>query len=125
VPIHDELVRLGFLDYVEERQHAKDERLFPLLKANSYGRWTPNWSKWWGRYAREKAQIVDPRKVFHSFRHAFKDACRACGIAEDVHDALTGHASAGGVGRAYGGAYPLKPLADAMGKLRYGGLKAT
>jgi integrase len=46
VPIHPELERLGFLDYVEERKRAKDARLFPILKQNSYGRWTPNWSKW-------------------------------------------------------------------------------
>jgi hypothetical protein len=56
---------------------------------------------------------VDPRKVFHSFRHAFKDACRACGIHEEISDALTGH-SGGGVGRTYGGQYPLKPLAKAI-----------
>ena len=78
--------------------------------------------EWWGRYARQKANIVDPRKVFHSFRHTFKDAYRACHIPEEVHDALTGH-SGGGVGRSYVGLhYPLVPLVEAMKKLRYPGL---
>jgi integrase len=122
VPIHPELVRLGFLNYVDERKRAVDERLFPDLKQDRFGKWTQNWSKWWGRYARDQAKIDDPRKVFHSFRHTFKHACRASGIPEDIHDALTGHSSGSGVGRTYGGAYPLKPLATAMKKLRYPGL---
>jgi integrase len=90
VPIHPELVRLGFLNYVDERKRAVDERLFPDLKQDRFGKWTQNWSKWWGRYARDQAKIDDPRKVFHSFRHTFKHACRASGIPEDIHDALTG-----------------------------------
>jgi integrase len=61
--------------------------------------------------------------VFHSFRHTFKNAARRCGIPEDIHDALTGHSSGGGVGRMYGGAYPLRPLGAAMKKLRYPGLR--
>ena len=122
VPIHPELVRLGLLEYVEERRKVGEGRLFPQLRQDRFGKWTQNWSKWWGRYAREQAKIIDPRKVFHSFRHTFKHACRACGIPEDVHDALTGHSSGRGLGRTYGGAYPLKPLAGAMRKLRYPGL---
>jgi integrase len=42
VPIHPELVRLGFLDYVKGRKAAKDERLFPLLKQGWNGSWTDN-----------------------------------------------------------------------------------
>jgi hypothetical protein len=54
VPIHQTLLDVGFLDYVETRRRAQDERLFPGLNRNKYGRWTPPWSKWWGRYARQK-----------------------------------------------------------------------
>ena len=123
VPIHPKLVRLGFLHYVEERKKAKDDRLFPALQQDRFGKWTQNWSKWWGRYAREQAGIADPRKVFHSFRHTFKNVARQCAIPEDIHDAITGHSSgSGGVGRTYGGAYPLKPLGAAMKKLRHRGL---
>ena len=58
---------------------------------------------------------------FHAFRHTFKRQCRECGIPKDMHDAITGHDSAD-VGDSYGGAYPLKPLADAMGRLMYAAL---
>jgi integrase len=106
VPIHPDLIRLGFLRYIQDRRKQGDARVFPLLKKNSHGRWTQNWSKWWRTYARGTVGIADPRKVFHSFRHTFIRACREFGIEEEQRIAITGRAG-GTVGRAYGGAYPL------------------
>ena len=45
--------------------------------------------------------MTDTNKVFHSFRHAFKDALRAGDVPEDLGDALTGHSNQS-VGRSYG-----------------------
>ena len=84
---------------------------------------TGNWSKWWARYT-DDLGITDPRKVFHSFRHSFKDACRAARIGEELHDALTGHSSAS-VGRTYGTGMPLEVLAEAVAKISYKGLDLT
>jgi integrase len=124
VPIHDELIRLGFLDYVCQCRTAGHDRLFPELRRSGHGRWTPAWSQWWGRYCRRVLKLTDNRKVFHSFRHSFKDACRACGITEEIHDALTGHSGGGGVGRGYGARqFPLGPLVEAMKRLRYVGIE--
>ena len=117
VPVHAELVRCGFLDYVEQRKLAGGGPLFPDLKRGCHKKLTASFSKWWGRYARQVG-VTDPRKVFHSFRHAFKDACRAARVTEEVHDALTGHAG-GGVGRSYGSGVPLEVLAEGVGKVRY------
>lgn len=123
VPVHPELIRCGFMAFVQMRRKVDREGfLFHELKPDQFEKRTGNWSKWWGRYMRQQVGIQDSRKVFHSFRHGFKDACRACGIEEAIHDALTGH-SGGGVGRSYGGlSYPLQPLAQALEKVRYGGL---
>jgi hypothetical protein len=120
LPLHPELLRCGLLEYVEERRRAGDERLFPDLRPAVTGQVTGNWSKWWGRYT-DGLGITDPRKVFHSFRHGFKDACRAARIEEELHDALTGHTSAS-VGRRYGGGVPLEVLAEAVAKVSYKGL---
>ncbi len=46
------------------------------------------YSKWFGRYLRDSCGVTDTNKVFHSFRHAFKDALRAGGVSEDLGDAL-------------------------------------
>jgi integrase len=56
------------------------DRFFPAIKAGRMGVLTGNWSKWWGRYMRNVIGIKDRRKVFHSFRHTFKDACREAGL---------------------------------------------
>jgi integrase len=119
VPLHPELVRLGFLDHVERRRASGGGPLFPDLKPDNHGVQTGNFSKWWGRHARRRG-IEDRRKTFHSFRHGFKQAIREAGVGEEVHDALTGH-SGGGVGRTYGG-YPLGLKAGAIAKVKYPGL---
>ena len=120
LPLHPELLRCGLLEYVQKQQRAGNERLFPDLRPSVSGQVTGNWSKWWGRYT-DGLGITDPRKVFHSFRHAFKSACRAARIEEELHDALTGHTTAS-VGRRYGGGVPLEVLAEAVAKVSYKGL---
>jgi integrase len=121
VPIHPELLRLGFEKYVASVD--KGGRLFPGLQQDQFGKWTGNFSKWWGRWARGLG-ITDRRKVFHSFRHTFKAACRRAGIQEETHDLLTGHRGAG-VGRSYGRAdYSpelVKTLSKAIRKIEYKG----
>lgn len=116
VPLHPELVRLGFLDYLD-RVPAKG-RLFPDLRPDHYGKLTGNWSKWWGRYARELG-IKDSRKVFHSFRHSFQDACRAARMPEEIRESLAGR-TRGEVGDAYGQGHPLEVLSEWIGKIGFG-----
>jgi len=67
VPLHDDLIRLGLLDYMADAADvAPDERLFPYLHEglNGFGD-VP--SEAFGRYL-DKLKIVDAKKVFHSFR---------------------------------------------------------
>ena len=121
VPLHPELVRCGFLRYVSERKAKGDKRLFPGLQPDSKGALTGNFSKRFGRHLRVRLKITDRRKTFHSFRHTFKDACRAAGIENVISDALQGHSS-GTVSGTYGSGYPLPILAAAMAKVQYPGL---
>jgi integrase len=118
VPIHPELIQAGFIQLFESRKKAGEVMLFPSLVADSHGKMTGNWSKWWARYLDQVIKIDDPAKVFHSFRHTFKDIAREAEVAEDIHDALTGH-SGGNVGRSYGGEYPLMPLLNALKRMKF------
>lgn len=121
VPVHPELSALGFFEYLEACKKTKHEFLFPDLKPDVEGKRSGNWSKWFGRYKR-KHGITDKRKVFHSFRHCFIDACRAVGIQTEVRDVLVGHAN-DSVAAEYGeGRYPIAPLFDAMSRVKYSGL---
>jgi integrase len=129
VPLHPELVKLGFLDYVQRVQKTSGDAawLFPLIAPGTGG--VKAWSKWFGRYIREIG-IIDKAKVFHSFRHNFKDALRAAGVSEEVHDALTGHSTRGEVSREYGAKdmtkrFGWQMLASAVAKVSYPGLDLT
>src|SRR5262249_47943511 len=74
IPVHPELVRLGFIDFVEQarRERGGKARLFPLLSPGPRGGFGEAWSKWFGRYIRGLG-IRNRDRVFHSFRHGFKD----------------------------------------------------
>lgn len=114
IPVHPFLVACGFIDYVASVQPAKV--LFPHLKRNPRGKVGGYFSNFFSIYLRNVVKITDKRKVFHSFRHTFKDICRKVGIEEAVHDAMTGH-TAHSVSRKYGNEqFPLEPLFAAMAK---------
>ncbi|QDZ06933.1 site-specific integrase [Sphingomonas panacisoli] len=100
LPLHPKLIELGFMDYVERQRASGAVRLFRDLKADKLGVKTKEASR---RAARviDHAVSKDPRIVFYSFRHTFKDLCRDADIPKDVHDQLTGHAPAD-VGGGYG-----------------------
>lgn len=111
IPIHPILIACGFLDHVKNRGNGY---LFPDLKTNPRGKRSGYFSNWFSTYLRKKIGIKDTRKVFHSFRHTFKDVCRTNGIEEAVHDALTGHKSPS-ISREYGNdQFPLPPLFNAI-----------
>ncbi len=120
VPLHPELVRLGFLDFVQQQRTGGHARLFPELKPDRHGTLSRLWGKRY-RYFARSVGVTDSRKTFHSLRHGFVDAARAV-MEEEHRHALTGHSN-GNVGRTYGLGVPLKVLAAAMAKVGYAGLK--
>ena len=107
VPVHPHLLSVGLLRYrqslVDQTKTASGD-LWPDIKSDAEGRRAGPWSKWFNRYLRVNAKVLDPSKVFHSFRHTFKRMCRDAGIGEELHDALTGHSGGGGI--SYGGGWP-------------------
>jgi integrase len=122
VPVHPELIRMGFLDYLKATQEAGHQQLFPLLKVTrTGGKLTDKWRGWWAGYVRSLG-ITRISQPFHAFRHTFKDACRISQVPIETHHRLTGH-STGNEGDGYGGGnYPMQPLHDGLCRVRYHGL---
>jgi integrase len=120
VPLHPELERLGFIAYVEKLKDQQG-RVFPDLVPNVYGRLTAKWGEWFGPYMRTVCGITDRRKVFHSFRHTFKDYTRRAKMPEGIQRQLMGHAGKD-VADDYGSGYDLHSLAEAMASYRVPGL---
>jgi integrase len=128
VPIHAQLVSLGFLKFVEDvrKRHGDKAFLFPLVAPDKGRAGVKAWSKWFGRYLRAQG-VTDTAKVFHSFRHGFKDALRQGKVNQEIHDALTGHAQASTVSGGYGAKemlarFGVKVLRAAVAKVAYRGL---
>jgi integrase len=127
VPLHPDLVKVGFLDYVADVRKTKSDRLFPKLGPKT-GKVTAGFSKWWGRYTNDLG-ITDSKKVFHSFRHTVKRGLRDANVDKTLRDAIQGHATTD-VAESYGLdedgiGVSLTVLAEAISKLSYQGLDLT
>ncbi|WP_070158131.1 site-specific integrase [Sphingobium phenoxybenzoativorans] len=119
VPVHPEIQRLGFLEYVAKQ--GKAGRVFPELKPDIYDRLTAKWGEWFGPYLRKVCGIADRRKVFHSFRHTFKDYARKA-MPEPVQRQIMGHAGKD-VADGYGSGFDHHALAVAMAAYKVPGLR--
>lgn len=75
IPVHPELVRMGFLDFVSEKRRAGERYLFPELRTSDVGKHSSAVSKWYHR-SLVSVGIKRPEITFHSFRHSFRDALR-------------------------------------------------
>lgn len=120
VPVHPELLRLGFLRMVAKQQEAGVDRLFPELKPGKFGNFSDPFSRWWGRFM-DSAELPGRGLVFHSFRHGFRDRMREAAIPSDIADALGGWAAVG-QGAAYGAGFSAKTLAGHLSRVAYTGL---
>ena len=96
IVVHPRLLDLGFLDFVRRRRDAGAVRLFDL-KQSVTGKWTKELSRRVNRYV-DRVVTDDPRYVFHSLRHEFKDRAEMT-ISTRVHDRITGHSPATAGGR--------------------------
>jgi integrase len=122
IPVHPEVFKFGFREYVAMRRRAADSpRLFPDLTMASTGSYSDNFSKWFGNFLLK----VFGRKIeatFHNFRHTFTSACRAVDISPQRIDSLCGWAGGGRQQRKYGVAAPVSALAEDLNRVSFNGL---
>ncbi|WP_224380255.1 tyrosine-type recombinase/integrase [Roseovarius carneus] len=88
VPIHSELIRLGFLDWVQAL--PRQERLFMSFSYNvkeGYGR---NPGRWFGTFLK-RLEMKEPGLVLHSFRHTMITRLAQAGVPEPLYQDIVGH----------------------------------
>ena len=117
VPIHRAVIEAGFLDYVEALRRAGHRELFPDLVADSVDSRTHAASQRANRII-DRYATNDPRIVFHSFRHSFKQRGTTALIPERILDQLCGHAPTT-VGQRYGAGQPLWVLSQELHKIDF------
>ena len=91
VPVHPQLLALGFVDFYEDMKKVGKIRLFPQLSyvEDSYGRQA-------GRSFADYLTAIgidEKEKVYHSFRHTFNDNLKQVALlGDEARSELTGHA---------------------------------
>jgi integrase len=110
VPVHSELIKLGFLKYHAALVARGEEQLFPGLKPDTRGFFSRTPSRFFAGYFKRIGVKSDKRHNFHSFRHGVADAFRAAGFLDEQHGVLLGHTKSTTTGRY--GIMPEGPLRD-------------
>ncbi len=120
VPVHERLVDLGLLSYVEEVRSSGATRLFPEFtysKNNGYGR---NLGRWFNEKFLPALSLKSDELVFHSLRHTVITNLLQQNVPMSVVQALVGHEAGSVTDQHYHGGYTMEQLHDAIHKLPYG-----
>ena len=127
VPLHPEMLRLGFAEFVEQRrQDTTSLHLFPELTAGHKGYFSDAFSKWFSRFVILTLGEGCGARM-HSFRHQFRDATRAARLPAESVALLAGWEAGDGPSNSqmnqYGrGQSFLRTLAEDLAQVEYPGL---
>lgn len=120
IPVHPELLKLGFATFVESCRAGSQQRLFAELRNGSRGKPSELFSKWFATHIRAVGAKV-PTTCFHSFRHNFRDALREAKIEREIVQVLGGWKDKqSGTEDIYGKGYGLPRLYQALSCIGYG-----
>jgi len=98
IPIHDDLVKIGFIDFVEQRRNdPKYTRLFPNLRRDQFGYFSSAIGKRLNRDIK-RAGAKNDDTSFYSFRHNFASALERALVPHRTKDRIMGHLVVGAQG---------------------------
>jgi integrase len=121
VPLHSELIRMGFLDYVAMMKGQNQSLLWPAL-ATREGKPGGYFSQWFGEYRRSLGFGMYPD--FHCLRHTVRSQMAEAEVSEQVMDAVVGHEIKGSTGAKVYTHRSLMALKRAIEVLHYPELEA-
>lgn len=113
IPIHDDLIKLGFLVYRDEMLKAKQIRLFPLLNKTEK---SPKYGKQVGKAFSTllKKKEIYEGKSFHSLRHSFSNFFKVRNLHTDMFRQIFGHEISTLAGRQYGDKFPVRQIYEEL-----------
>lgn len=118
IPIHHELIQLGFSQFVNEKLKMGETMLFGYLKPqrSKYGHQP---SKWFGKF-KHAQKVSDSKKVFHSFRHTMVESLKQSRAYDYEIKAILGHCSGSITHDIYGSASTaIELINDAIQKVSF------
>jgi len=118
VPIHTELVKMGFMDYYHERRRKGFQTLWNLSKPEGR-KYSHNIERQLMRYLR-KVGVTDSRKGFHSFRRTVITVLRDNPmVKKEYREALVGHEMSGTSDQDYFSGLGIIPLKSTLEAIQY------
>uniref|UniRef100_UPI0012EC0395 site-specific integrase n=1 Tax=Terasakiella pusilla TaxID=64973 RepID=UPI0012EC0395 len=121
VPVHPQLLELGFMRYLKQFERKPRGKLFPDIKPGTTGYRSDQFSKWFARFLKSIDADGD-RTSFHSFRHNFRDALRQADVRHEIAMLLGGWSDRSNSRASqafYGRGYSMDVVAEELGKVRY------
>lgn len=120
IPIHDRLIALGLLQYIENMRKSNNERIFPELNKTEK---TTKFGKQVGKNFSDRVKKcgIQGNKSFHSLRHSFCDYFKKHNLNEtNIFSQVFGHTSKMLAVRSYGSALePKQCYYEIIAKLNY------
>lgn len=121
VPLHNEIIKLGFLQYIDALKKNKINAIFECTGTdplNGYRRLTA----WFNVYLKSLKIHQDEyrRKVFHSFRHTFITELQRLNVPLEVRQSIAGHSAKCITIDVYGEKSQLETMKEAIDKIDYG-----
>ncbi len=113
VPIHDDLIRLGFFQHVERLRASGQTYLFP-----EWAKRTDKVNDWFNNTFLVKLGIKSKNKVFYSFRHTLATELAKAGVPRELSKMISGHAPQE-VASVYIHASPVTLMSDALNKVKF------
>jgi integrase len=119
IPIHSELIRLGFLEYVKRLESKESSSLWIdlRLRKNKPG---GNYSNWFGEFRRSLG--IAESQDFHAFRHSVRSQLSEQDVPEPTIDSIMGHRISGSTGAKIYSHRTLSSIKIAIEKIKYEGL---
>lgn len=114
VPIHKELVKMGFLEYVKSRQDQKQMQLFDFTPRGKDSDWSKDFRDSMGDVLTACGFKAGNRPTAYSFRHTFVDELKQSNIDEHVVAQIVGHTNTSMTYGHYGKQLPVEKLVDAV-----------
>ena len=112
IPIHSNLIRLGLLEYVNERKRLGKTMLFDDLPSGDYNDWSkPVGSRFYRIF--KKLKFEDNKKpTLYGLRHTFIDELQQQEVPEHIVAELSGHTKKGITFGRYGKRLNMKLLKE-------------
>lgn len=116
IPLHNQLIKEGFLDYVQERREQKQKQLFDYKPHGENKDWSFRYRTNLGKLQTAMGMKPNARPTAYSFRHTFIDELKIANTPEHIVAEIVGHAHPNITFGRYGKQANIQQLNEAVNK---------